>query len=130
MERKRVAGRFVAEDEGAKKRVGVAAPRAKSCRTYTRRRVAEVLPEIVHRFSEEAKKGSIQHAKVLMKLGGLDQRDLPQKPKRRGKSLLGLLLEDLKKGREQPPAEESGGEAEQEEAAKLAGGDLPSHPSR
>jgi hypothetical protein len=83
------------EDGPAVKRA-VGAPRPKYCRTFTRKRVAEVLPEIVERFSEEAKKGSIQHAKVLMKLGGLDQRDAPRKPaKRRGKSLIGLLREDL-----------------------------------
>lgn len=100
MERKRVAGRFVAEGkDGITKKRMAAAPRAKSCRTFTRRRLAEILPEIVERFSREAKKGSIQHAKVLMKLGGLDQKDAPVKPRRRGKSFVGLLLDDLKKGR-------------------------------
>jgi hypothetical protein len=100
MEKKRVAGRFVRENEdGPVVKRAVGAPRPKYCRTFTRKRVAEVLPEIVERFSEEAKKGSIQHAKVLMKLGGLDQRDAPPKPrKQRGKSLIGLLMEDLERG--------------------------------
>jgi hypothetical protein len=111
MERKRVAGRFVAEGEDgiAKKRMA-AAPRAKSCRTFTRRRLAEILPEIVERFSREAKKGSIQHAKVLMKLGGLDQRDAPVKPRRRGKGFVRLLLDDLKKGRSEAVDETDAGE--------------------
>jgi hypothetical protein len=64
MERKRVAGRFVREGlDGAApgaKRSEVAAPRPKACRTYTRARVAEALPEILTTFVEEAKKGSIR----------------------------------------------------------------------
>ena len=53
MERKRVAGRFVAEEAegeaGVQKRVRIAAPRPKYCRTFTRRRLAEALPEIAYR---------------------------------------------------------------------------------
>jgi hypothetical protein len=106
MERKRVAGRFVAEDEDGvqKKRMAAALP-AKSRRTFTRR-LAEILPKIVERFSREAKKGSIQHAKVLMKLGGLDQRESPVKPRQQGKGPAGLLLKDLKKGRKKSGAVE------------------------
>src|ERR1700738_3356404 len=104
MERRRVAGRFVREgldgDGGARaaqKKVAVGAPRPKYCRTFTRARVAEALPEIVDRFAEEAKKGSIAHAKVLMKIGGLDTGDVvPKSTRRRGKSLVGLLLENLR----------------------------------
>ena len=100
MERKRVAGRFVAEEAegeaGVTKWVRVAAPRPKYCRTFTRRRLAEALPEITERFLEEAKKGSIQHAKVLMKLGGLEGRDMPRPVKRRGKSSAGRWLEELR----------------------------------
>jgi hypothetical protein len=107
MDRKRVAGRFVrqgldgdggAKDGGAKaegKKAAVGAPRPKSCRTFTRARVAEALPEIVERFVEEAKNGSIAHAKLLANLGGLDKGEAPQEKKRRGKSVVRLLLDDL-----------------------------------
>ena len=97
MERMRVAGRFVRQEaegaEGETKRVR--APRPKFCRTFTRNRLAEALPEITERFVEEAKKGSIQHAKVLMRLGGLEGKDMPKPAKRRGKSFAGRLLEEL-----------------------------------
>jgi hypothetical protein len=107
MDRKRVAGRFVrqgldgdggAKDGGAKvegKKVAVGAPRPKQCRTFTRARVAEALPEIVKAFVEEAKKGSIAHTKMLAHLGGLDKGDAPQEKKRRGKSVVRKLLDDL-----------------------------------
>jgi len=99
MERKRVAGRFVREGlDGAApgaKRSEVAAPRPKACRTYTRARVAEALPEILTTFVEEAKKGSIAHAKMLTNLGGLDKGEMPEAKKRRGKTVVGALLERL-----------------------------------
>ena len=108
MKRKRVAGRFVretaveGEGEALPERKALAgAPRPKYCRTYTRKRVAEALPEIAEKFVEEAKKGSIQHAKVLMKLGGLDGNDVPKPVKRRGKGIAGRLLDQLRKMPEQ-----------------------------
>jgi hypothetical protein len=98
MDRMRVAGRFVRQEgegaEGETKRVK--APRPKFCRTFTRNRLAEALPEIAERFVEEAKKGSIQHAKVLMRLGGLEGKDMPKPAKRRGKSFAGRLLEEFR----------------------------------
>jgi hypothetical protein len=102
MERKRVAGRFVREsldgDGGAvpvgNKGAGVA-PRPKHCRTFTRAKVAEALPEIVERFVEEAKKGSIAHAKMLTTLGGLDKGETLAVKKRRGKSAVGKLIEKM-----------------------------------
>ena len=104
MDRKRVAGRFVRQgldgDGGAKaeeKKAAVGAPRPKSCRTFTRARVAEALPEIVERFVEEAKKGSIAHAKMLANLGGLDKGEIPERKPRRRKSVVGRLLENLAK---------------------------------
>jgi hypothetical protein len=114
MGRKRVAGRFVREDavgeaeikahprtEVEAKKAAVGAPRPRYCRTFTRARVAEALPEIVKRFAEEAKKGSIAHVKVLMKIGGLDTGDVvPKATKRRGKSVIQALLENL---RDDPP---------------------------
>ena len=115
MERKRVAGRFVREgldgDGGArpelKKAAEGAPPRPRYCRTYARARVAEALPEIMKRFAEEAKKGSIAHVKVLMTIGGLDTGDVvPKGARRRGKSLVGLLLENLKDDSEEQPGAE------------------------
>ena len=102
MERKRVAGRFVRENlEGngeakqGENKGGGGAPRPKHCRTFTRARVAEALPEIVDRFVEEAKKGSIAHAKMLTTLGGLDKVEAPSEKKRRGKSAVGKLIEKI-----------------------------------
>jgi hypothetical protein len=102
MDRKRVAGRFVREsldgDGGAQpagKKGAGGAPRPKHCRTFTRARVAEALPEIVERFVEEAKNGSIAHAKMLTTLGGLDKRETPAAKKRRGKSAVTLLMEKM-----------------------------------
>jgi hypothetical protein len=104
MERKRVAGRFVREGldgDGALKQdvsKGVGgAPRPKNCRTFTRAKVAEALPEIVERFVEEAKKGSIAHAKMLTTLGGLDKNETPAVQRRRGKSAVGKLIEKMMK---------------------------------
>jgi hypothetical protein len=100
MERKRKKGRFVREDgvdvEEKQEKAAVGAPRPQSCRTFTRKRVAEALPEIVEAFAEEAKKGSVAHMKMLANLGGLDQRELPVAKKRRGKSVVRRLLEMTK----------------------------------
>lgn len=44
----------------------------KFCRTVARTRVTEAMPEIVDRFVQEAKKGSIPHVKALTAMGGMD----------------------------------------------------------
>ena len=101
MERKRVGGRFVREDldgDGGirpeEKKDGP--PKPKQCKTFTRARVAEALPEIVNKFVEEAKKGSIAHAKLLTTLGGLDRHDKEEDEDRpRGKSPVRLLIEKM-----------------------------------
>jgi hypothetical protein len=103
MERKRVAGRFVREsldedggDRPMAEKDSGKAPRPKHCRTFTRAKVAEALPEIVERFVEEAKQGSIAHTKMLTTLGGLDKGEAPTVgKKRRGKSAVGKLLEKI-----------------------------------
>jgi hypothetical protein len=105
VERKRVKGRFVsegavAEEEIVEKESRVATPRPRYCRVFARKRLAEALPEIMAKFAEEAKKGSIQHMKILTKLGGLDQGEMPVAKKRRPKSIMAKLLEDLKKPQE------------------------------
>jgi hypothetical protein len=101
MDRKRVAGRYVREgldDDGgalrAENKSADGAPKPKQCRTFTRAKVAEALPDIVERFVEEAKKGSIAHAKMLTTLGGLDKAETPA-VKRRGKSAVGKLIEKM-----------------------------------
>ena len=103
MEKKRVAGRFArehpeadgkAEPESAKS----LPPKPKQCRTFTRARVAEALPEIVNMFVAEAKKGSIAHTKMLTTLGGLDKGDKAEMPagsKRRRKSSAVLMMERM-----------------------------------
>jgi hypothetical protein len=97
-----VAGRFVREGldgdsmaQPAENKGAGGAPRPKHCRTFTRAKVAEALPEIVKTFVEEAKKGSIAHAKMLTTLGGLDKAEAPGVKKRRGKSTVGKLLEKM-----------------------------------
>ena len=93
MERKRVDGRYVAEGPEPKKRKSPAAvPQPRHCRTYTRRRVAAALPEIVETFLEKAKQGSVPHAKALASLGGLDKGDVVPKVVRRKKSFAEELL--------------------------------------
>jgi hypothetical protein len=72
------------------------APRPRYCRTFTRKRVAEALPEIVEKFVEQAKQGSVPHARALAALGGLDKGDVvPKVVRRRGKSLGRQLMEEF-----------------------------------
>jgi hypothetical protein len=72
------------------------APRPRYCRTYTRKRVAEALPDIVEKFVEQAKLGSVPHARALAALGGLDKGDVePKVVRRRGKSLGQQLMEEF-----------------------------------
>ena len=100
MERKRRGGRFVrvdgVDDVKQETKAAVSAPRPRCCRTFTRKRVAEVLPKIVEAFAEEAKKGSVAHMKMLANLGGLDKPELPVVKKRRGKSVVRRLLDMTK----------------------------------
>jgi hypothetical protein len=71
-------------------------PRPKYCRTFTRKRVAEALPEIVEKFVQQAKQGSVPHARALAALGGLDKGDVvPAVVRRRGKSLGRQLMEEF-----------------------------------
>ena len=122
MVRKRVAvtGRFVKEgsvskgstdepsgDEAAGKVKGaggkrVGAPRPRHCRTFTRARFAEALPEIAETLLKQAKKGSVAHLKLLVQLSGLDRGELvPKAQKRKGKSVTATLLEEW---RREPPS--------------------------
>lgn len=102
MERKRLNGRFVKEtEEGAEpaieKPAAVGAPRPRHCRTFAKKRVAEAMPELIDVLISKAKAGSVPHVKALVEISGLTQRDPAEgkKPKRRGKSYMGALLEEL-----------------------------------
>ena len=108
MLRERATGRFCRETvagEGMQEvklhRSGKG-PEAKVCRTMVRTRVTAALPEILDRFVEEAKKGSVPHAKVLTAMSGLDEvlnKDDSQAPQdgRPRQSLAGLLMKELKR---------------------------------
>jgi len=108
-ERKRVRGRFVPEglvgDGGAsavdastvEMKGDLKAPKARHCRMFTRARVAEALPEILKAFVEHAKSGSIAHMKLLTALGGLDKGEVQARPKRRRKSAVTLLMEEMRR---------------------------------
>lgn len=71
MERKRVAGRFAAEDKGGVVKKQAVAPRAR--------------------------KGSKPHEAVLTKPDGSDHKDSSQKPDRRAKGLLDRLLHNWRR---------------------------------
>ena len=99
-ERSRVNGRFVSEgsveEESEPEKAAVGAPRAKNCRAFARKRMAEEMPGIVSALIEGTKGGSVPHAKVLLELTGVTKD--PPKPKvvkRRGKTLAGRLLEEI-----------------------------------
>ena len=104
--RKRIAGRFVREDGEIVGDPGTTVPsrrralQPREWQQYTRRRVAEALPEIVGRFVEEAKKGSIPHTKMLTVLSGLEKHAATDFNNRKGASLAALLIKELKG---QPP---------------------------
>ena len=84
------------DDVKQEPKAAVGAPRPRQCRAFTRKKVAEALPDIVEAFAEEAKKGSVAHMKMLANLGGLDKGELPVVKKRRGKSVVRRLLDMTK----------------------------------
>ena len=75
----------------------------KLCRTLARTRVTAALPEILDRFVEEAKKGSIPHTKALTAMSGLDggtggkEDPAGAQDGRPRQSLAGLLMKELKR---------------------------------
>ena len=54
------------------------------------------MPEIVGRFLEEAKKGSIPHTRMLTILGGFANDATVASPDKRPRSLAALLMRELK----------------------------------
>jgi hypothetical protein len=106
MQRKRCNGRFAKESGGEEKTepamgspAAVGAPRARHCRAYARRRLAEAAPELMEVFLKKAKGGSVQHLKTLMELTGIMKDPVVPavKKKRRGKSMSALLQEEMGK---------------------------------
>jgi hypothetical protein len=95
-ERKRVGGRFVREglDSDASSTTAKKAVRSEKVKMYARARVAEALGEIMDRFVEEAKNGSVAHTKVLTSLGGLDgTKKRAGQPKARRRNATAVLQE-------------------------------------
>jgi hypothetical protein len=74
----------------------VGAPRSNNCRAFARKRMAEEMPDIVSALIEKTKDGSVAHAKVLLELTGVMKEPVaPKGVKRRGKSVVGTLLEEI-----------------------------------
>jgi len=70
-------------------------PRPGKCKKYTRDEVAKAMPDIVRKFVEEAKAGSVAHTRLLTLLSGIDKEPIaPPKPRRR-KGMVALLIERL-----------------------------------
>ncbi len=72
------------------------------CRTVARTRVTAAIPEIVDRFVEEAKKGSIAHVKALTAMSGMDaalsREDVSLTTEGRPRqSLAGYLMKELRR---------------------------------
>ena len=74
----------------------VGAPRPNNCRAFARKRMAAEMPDIVDALIEKTKDGSVAHAKVLLELTGVTKEPMaPKEEKRRGKSVVGTLLEEI-----------------------------------
>ncbi len=92
----------VVEDLG----VAVSCPGVKQRRRSAEQQIAEALPEIAARFVEQARQGSVPHAKALAALGSLDRARLSgdrrqaQRSRRREQSLTEQLMVELRRGRE------------------------------
>ena len=104
MTRKRVAGRFAREGEGAPADGtgrGAAGKRVYASRSVhslligrTRKRLMEAIPSIVNTLLEKAETGSVPHMKLLLELSGLDKGRLaPRQEERREKTLEEILME-------------------------------------
>ena len=108
MLRERKSGRFCREiaagdgmHEGKVRRNGCGAD-VTFCRTVARTGVTAAMPEIVGRFVDEAKKGSIAHIKALTAMGGMDaalsrEEAAVTREGRPRQSLAGYLLKELKR---------------------------------
>lgn len=93
----------------------VCRPGVKQRRRSAEQQIAEALPEIAARFVEQARQGSVPHAKALAALGSLERarvssdRRQAERSRRREQSLTEQLMQELRRGRE--PADGSTAEA-------------------
>ena len=83
------AGKARARDVGA-------APDPQGCRTFVRGRLAEAMPDITAVLVAKARRGSLQHMKLLMQLSGLDKDELAEPSA--NKTLQQFLMEGLGAG--------------------------------
>ncbi len=108
---KRIKGRFASAVEAGEEAGAQAAKtgsgralRPTQCRSFAQKRMAQAFPEIVDRFIEEAKLGSIAHAKALAAMSGMDQKEVGGegarvvKRRRRRPSLTEIPMQELKRG--------------------------------
>ncbi len=129
-------GRFVAAQGAVSGQVSVelgegpTSAHARLLKSYTRKRVALALPEIVTTFVKRAAAGSVPHARALATLGGLDQREGSEKQpeQRRGKTLGRRLIEELDaiKARKAAAAEKAARKAEEAASAEEKSGEAQS----
>ena len=88
-----------AEDDkriAEEKRAGMAVVRPKYCRQYARRKAAERWPEIIDKMVEMAAKGSYNHFKGLILVGGFDEPAVKgARKKRRGQTLVEYLKAEM-----------------------------------
>lgn len=130
MRKRDESGRFVTAQGAVSGHVSVelndgpTSAHARLLKSYTRKRVALALPEIVTTFVKRATAGSVPHARALATLGGLDQREDAEKQTepRRGKTLGRRLIEELDaiKARKAAAAERAAQKAEAAEEAAAA----------
>jgi hypothetical protein len=117
MGRNRESGRFVraTEEELAARRMelesadeapvkarkrkdALSVARVRYCRKLTSQKVAEGTPDLVDALLPRVKEGSMEHIQAFLKLLSIEQgKVVPERPKRRGKSIPALLLEQFRK---------------------------------
>lgn len=93
-------------------------PKPSQCRNYLRKAVADSMPTIMDKFVCEAAKGSVSHLNLLSKLAGFDQKPIPALSKRRGKSFVHRLLDNMKEHEAKMLAANEARRAAEREAGK------------
>lgn len=93
------------------------------CRTVARTRVTAAMPDIVDRFVEKAKEGSIAHVKALTAMSGMDQalgrEDVSlTSTGRPPQSLATYLMRELKRQQREQRVQKDQGEAEDVDLAR------------
>ena len=85
------------EVEAGEKKTRPRPPRPGKCRKFTRDEMARALPDIVKKFVEEAKAGSVAHTRLLTSLSGIDKEPIAVPKPRRTKGMVALLIESLER---------------------------------